>query len=55
MADLVLIVDNVIAADAAADAADAAQGTCEHEMVLVVFGLVVGIRIIVWGSSWSSS
>ena len=52
MADLVLIGDNVIAADAAADAA---KGTCEHQMVLVVFGLVVGIRIIVWGSSWSSS
>ena len=52
MADLVLSVDNVVAADAAADAA---QGTCEHQMVLVIFGLAIGIRIIVRGSSWSSS
>ena len=44
VADLVMSVDNVIAI------AGAAQGSGEHQMVLVVFGLVVSIPIIVWGS-----
>ena len=44
VADLVMSVDNVIAI------AGAAQGAGEHQMVLVVFGLVVSIPIIVWGS-----
>ncbi len=45
VADLVMSVDNVIAI------AGAAQGAGEHQMVLVIFGLVVSIPIIVWGST----
>ena len=45
VADLVMSVDNVIAI------AGAAQGAGEgHQMPLVVFGLLVSIPIIVWGS-----
>ena len=45
VADLVMSVDNVIAI------AGAAQGAAqEHEMLLVIFGLLVSIPIIVWGS-----
>jgi len=45
VADLVMSVDNVIAI------AGAAQGASEHsEMPLVIFGLLVSIPIIVWGS-----
>ena len=44
VADMVMSVDNVIAI------AGAAQGTGEHQMVLVIFGLVVSVPIIVWGS-----
>ncbi len=44
VADLVMSVDNVIAI------AGAAQGAGEHQMALVIFGLVVSIPIIVWGS-----
>jgi YjbE family integral membrane protein len=45
VADLVMSVDNVIAI------AGAAQGAGEqHQMALVVFGLLVSIPIIVWGS-----
>jgi YjbE family integral membrane protein len=45
VADLVMSVDNVIAI---AGAAEGAGG--EHKMGLVVFGLLVSIPIIVWGS-----
>jgi YjbE family integral membrane protein len=45
VADLVMSVDNVIAI---AGAAETAGG--EHTMSLVIFGLVVSIPIIVWGS-----
>ncbi len=45
VADLVMSVDNVIAI------AGAAQGAGEHQMALVIFGLVVSIPIIVWGST----
>jgi YjbE family integral membrane protein len=45
VADLVMSVDNVIAI---AGAAQAAGG--DHQMPLVVFGLLVSIPIIVWGS-----
>jgi YjbE family integral membrane protein len=45
VADLVMSVDNVIAI---AGAAEAAGG--EHKMPLVIFGLLVSIPIIVWGS-----
>jgi YjbE family integral membrane protein len=45
IADLVMSVDNVIAI------AGAAQGAGQaHQMPLVIFGLVVSIPIIVWGS-----
>ena len=45
VADLVMSVDNVIAI---AGAAEAAGGS--HQMPLVIFGLLVSIPIIVWGS-----
>jgi len=45
VADLVMSIDNVIAI---AGAAEGAGG--EHKMPLVVFGLLVSIPIIVWGS-----
>ena len=45
IADLVMSVDNVIAI---AGAAEAAGG--DHKMPLVIFGLLVSIPIIVWGS-----
>jgi YjbE family integral membrane protein len=45
VADLVMSVDNVIAI---AGAAESAGG--DHKMGLVVFGLLVSIPIIVWGS-----
>ncbi|MDK9707180.1 MAG: TerC family protein [Desulforhopalus sp.] len=45
IADFVMSLDNVIAI------AGAAQGAGEeHQMVLVIFGLLVSIPIIVWGS-----
>jgi len=45
VADLVMSIDNVIAI------AGAAQGAAaHHEMPLVIFGLLVSIPIIVWGS-----
>ena len=45
VADFVMSLDNVIAI---AGAADSAGG--DHRMVLVIFGLLVSIPIIVWGS-----
>ena len=45
LADLVMSIDNVIAI---AGAAEGAGG--EHKMPLVIFGLLVSIPIIVWGS-----
>ena len=46
VADLVMSVDNVIAI------AGAAQGAGEqHQLMLVIFGLLVSIPIIVWGST----
>jgi len=45
VADLVMSVDNVIAI---AGAAEGAGG--DHQMPLVIFGLLVSIPIIVWGS-----
>ena len=45
VADFVMSLDNVIAI------AGAAQGAAaEHELLLVIFGLIVSIPIIVWGS-----
>ena len=46
IADLVMSVDNVIAVAAAAE-----QAHADHKMVLVVFGIMVSIPIIIWGSS----
>ena len=45
VADLVMSVDNVIAIAGAAESAGGA-----HKMPLVIFGLLVSIPIIVWGS-----
>ena len=45
LADLVMSIDNVMAI------AGAAQGAAEHQQVpLVIFGLLVSVPIIVWGS-----
>jgi YjbE family integral membrane protein len=47
VADLVMSVDNVLAI------AGAAQGAAEsHQLPLVIFGLLVSIPIIVWGSTF---
>ncbi|KAF1036050.1 MAG: hypothetical protein GAK35_04122 [Herbaspirillum frisingense] len=45
VADLVMSLDNVIAI------ASAAEQAGEHQLMLVVFGIVVSIPIIVWGST----
>ncbi|MCU0929470.1 MAG: TerC family protein [Burkholderiaceae bacterium] len=45
VADLVMSVDNVIAIAGAAQGAHA-----DHQLALVIFGLLVSIPIIVWGS-----
>lgn len=44
VADLVMSIDNVIAI------AGAAQGSGQHQVLLVALGLVISIPIIVWGS-----
>jgi YjbE family integral membrane protein len=46
IADLVMSVDNVIAVASAAE-----QAGGEHQLALVVFGILVSIPIIVWGST----
>jgi YjbE family integral membrane protein len=46
IADLVMSIDNVIAVASAAE-----QASADHKMVLVVFGILVSIPIVVWGSS----
>ena len=46
IADLVMSIDNVIAVASAAEQADA-----EHKMILVVFGIMVSIPVVIWGSS----
>ena len=46
VADLVMSVDNVIAIAGAAQG----SGNADHQMPLVIFGLLVSIPIIVWGS-----
>jgi YjbE family integral membrane protein len=48
IADFVMSVDNVIGIAGAAQGAGGHEG---HQMALVIFGLVVSIPIIVWGSS----
>ena len=44
VADLVMSVDNVIAI------AGAAQSSGEHQLLLIILGLLISIPIIVWGS-----
>jgi YjbE family integral membrane protein len=46
VADLVMSVDNVIAVASAAE-----QASGEHQLFLVVFGIMVSIPIIIWGST----
>ena len=46
IADLVMSVDNVIAVASAAE-----QAHDEHKLILVVFGILISIPIVVWGSS----
>ena len=46
LADLVMSVDNVIGVTAAAEA-----GGGDHKLILVVFGLLVSIPVVVWGST----
>ena len=46
IADLVMSIDNVIAVASAAE-----QAGAEHKMVLVVFGIMVSIPVVIWGSS----
>ena len=47
LADLVMSVDNVIGVTAAAD-----TGGGDHKMPLVIFGLLVSIPVVVWGSTF---
>jgi YjbE family integral membrane protein len=47
LADLVMRVDNVIGVTAAAEA-----GGGDHKLILVVFGLLVSIPVVVWGSTF---
>jgi predicted tellurium resistance membrane protein TerC len=46
IADLVMSVDNVIAVASATE-----QAHDEHKLLLVVFGILISIPIVVWGSS----
>ena len=46
VADLVMSFDNVVAVASAAD-----QGGGEHKLALVVFGILISIPIVVWGST----
>ena len=46
IADLVMSIDNVIAVASAAD-----QAHADHTMILVVFGIMVSIPVVIWGSS----
>jgi YjbE family integral membrane protein len=46
IADLVMSIDNVIAVAGAAE-----QAHADHKLVLIVFGIMVSIPVIIWGSS----
>ncbi len=46
IADLVMSIDNVIAVAGAAE-----QAHADHKLILVVFGIMVSIPVIIWGSS----
>lgn len=46
IADLVMSIDNVIAVAGAAE-----QAHADHKLILVIFGIMVSIPVIIWGSS----
>lgn len=46
IADLVMSIDNVIAVAGAAE-----QAQADHKLILIVFGIMVSIPVIIWGSS----
>jgi len=46
IADMVMSIDNVIAVAGAAE-----QANADHKLVLVVFGIMVSIPVVIWGSS----
>ncbi len=46
VADLIMSIDNVIAVASAAE-----QAQADHTMILVVFGIMVSIPIVIWGST----
>ncbi len=46
IADLVMSIDNVIAVAGAAE-----QASADHKLLLVVFGIMVSIPVVIWGSS----
>jgi YjbE family integral membrane protein len=46
VADLIMSIDNVIAVASAAE-----QAQADHTMILVVFGIMVSIPIVIWGSA----
>jgi YjbE family integral membrane protein len=46
VADLVMSIDNVVAVASAAE-----QAGGEHQLMLVVFGILVSIPVIIWGST----
>lgn len=46
IADLVMSIDNVIAVAGAAE-----QANADHKLILVVFGIMVSIPVVIWGSS----
>ncbi len=46
IADLVMSIDNVIAVASAAE-----QAHADHTMILVIFGIMVSIPVVIWGSS----
>jgi predicted tellurium resistance membrane protein TerC len=46
VADLVMSIDNVVAVASAAE-----QAGGEHQLMLVVFGILVSIPLIIWGST----
>lgn len=46
VADLAMSIDNVIAVASAAE-----QANADHKMMLVVFGIMISIPMVIWGSS----
>jgi YjbE family integral membrane protein len=46
IADLVMSIDNVIAVAGAAE-----QAHADHKLILVIFGIMVSIPVVIWGSS----